>query len=79
MIRNIPLNYTVKRLKNEIDYRFAEKYDYFNAPFELEGGFAFINFKNKKFLQEFFTIFNNRPWNFNKRMVIMYDILSIVN
>ncbi|CAK85855.1 unnamed protein product (macronuclear) [Paramecium tetraurelia] len=66
MIRNIPSNYTVKRLQNEIDFKFSSKYDYLNIPCHLEGGFAFINLKNKKFLHEFFIAFNNRPWNFNK-------------
>lgn len=50
MIRNIPNNYTVKRLQNEIDYKFYSKYDYINIPCDLEGGFAFINLKNKKYL-----------------------------
>lgn len=66
MIRNIPSNYTVKRLQNEIDFKFSSKYDYLNIPCHLDGGFAFINLKNKKFLNEFFIAFNNRPWNFNK-------------
>ncbi|CAD8181004.1 unnamed protein product [Paramecium octaurelia] len=77
MIRNIPSNYTVKRLQNEIDFKFSSKYDYLNIPCHLEGGFAFINLKNKKFLHEFFTAFNNRPWNFNKNQVNKSTILVL--
>ncbi|CAD8099250.1 unnamed protein product [Paramecium sonneborni] len=67
MIKNIPNNYSVQRLQNELNFKFYSKYDYLNIPCDLEGGFAFINLKNKKYLHEFFLTFNNRPWNFNKK------------
>ncbi|CAD8098648.1 unnamed protein product [Paramecium sonneborni] len=76
MIRNIPNNYTVERLQNELDFKFSSKYDYLNIPCDLEGGFAFINLKNKKFLQEFFLAFNNRPWNFSKQQVNHFQLFQ---
>lgn len=67
MMRNIPQTYTKEMLFSEIDYKFKNKFDYLNFPFDgtVNPGYAFINLKTKSYLKDFYNYFNGRRWKHN--------------
>ena len=80
MIRHIPNRYNLNLLMNEINNKFAEKYDILYLPLDITNnsnlGFGFINFTNSIHILYFFSEFNNKKWNhFNsgKRCQIVYS------
>ena len=80
MIRNIPNRYNLELLLNEINIKFAEKFDILYLPLDLINnsnlGFGFINFTNSIHILYFFSEFNGKKWNnFNsgKRCQLVYS------
>lgn len=63
MIRNIPNKYSKQLLLEEINSKFAGKYDFFYLPMDFQNncnlGYAFINFIGFDGIKEFYETFNN--------------------
>lgn len=67
MIRNIPNKYTLKTILEEINSKFAGKYDLFYLPIDFKNGcnlgYAFINFTNSFHVLYFYEQFRGKKWN----------------
>ena len=67
MIRNIPNKYTIKELSEEIDYYFANTYDFLYLPCDIKNncnvGYGFINFIDNRHLSDFHYEFQGRRWS----------------
>ena len=67
MIKNIPNKYSKQLLLEEINARFAGKYDFFYLPMDFQNncnlGYAFINFVCLKAIRDFYQQFHGQKWN----------------
>lgn len=66
MVRNIPNKYTKELMLETLDEEFKGAYDFFYLPIDFKNncnvGYAFINFKDLKYIEPFYKRFNNKKW-----------------
>ncbi|KAL4491468.1 hypothetical protein ABPG72_008124 [Tetrahymena utriculariae] len=66
MIKNIPNKYEQDLLLQTIDRKHKNTYDFFYLPIDFTNncnvGYAFINFKETRFIEPFYREFNDQKW-----------------
>ncbi|KAL4442802.1 hypothetical protein ABPG74_010691 [Tetrahymena malaccensis] len=66
MIKNIPNKYEQDLLLQTIDRKHKHTYDFFYLPIDFTNncnvGYAFINFKETRFIEPFYREFNDQKW-----------------
>ncbi|KAL0222852.1 hypothetical protein P9112_002242 [Eukaryota sp. TZLM1-RC] len=66
MIKNIPNKYQTSMLLSAINQNHAGSFNFFYLPIDFKNlcnyGYAFINFRNPKFIIPFYEEFNGRRW-----------------
>lgn len=65
-IRHIPNKYTKEMMLSTIDKNFKGAYDFFYLPIDFMSGsnvgYAFINFIDLNYLQDFYSVFHGQKW-----------------
>ena len=74
MIKNIPNKYSQKMVIKELNVQFNDKFDFFYLPIDFVNkcnmGYAFINLKDFRDVDNFYKEFNNKKWpKFNSKKV----------
>lgn len=74
MIRNIPNKYTKELMLETLDEDFMGTYDFFYLPIDFKNGcnvgYAFINFKELKYIEAFYKRFDGMSWKrFNSEKI----------
>jgi len=78
MIRNIPNKYTSKLVREKINVRFRNKYDFFYLPMDFKHkcnyGYAFINLTHEHEIIPFYKEFNQKKWEYFKsnKVILFY-------
>ena len=66
MVRNIPNKYTQRAVLDELDEKFARKYDFFYLPIDFKNkcnvGYAFVNLIEARDAVAFHEAFDGRRW-----------------
>ena len=66
MIKNIPNKYNSNLMMNTIDINHKNVYDFFYLPIDHQNncnvGYAFINFIEPKYINNFYLEFNGTKW-----------------
>lgn len=83
MIRHIPNKYTLENLVDEVNKKFAGKYDFINLPIDYERklnlGYAFINFVDPLHIPLFYEHFFNKKWDKYRSDKVKFALIYLEN